>query len=121
MRIFIIVTIKFIAPAILEMPARCKLKIAKSTAGPECDIISDNGGYIVQPVPAPLSLIDAVRKSAKAGGNNQKLKLFNLGKAISGEPIKIGTIQLPNPPIRTGITVKKIIIIACEVTTVLYR
>jgi hypothetical protein len=32
---FIIVTIKLIAPKIDETPARCKLKIAKSTAPPE--------------------------------------------------------------------------------------
>jgi hypothetical protein len=34
--IFIIVTIKFIAPNIEEIPAKCKLKIAKSTDPPEC-------------------------------------------------------------------------------------
>ena len=33
-RIKKIVTIKLIAPTIDEIPARCKLKIAKSTAGP---------------------------------------------------------------------------------------
>jgi len=33
--IFIIVTIKLIAPAIEEIPAICKLNIAKSTAHPE--------------------------------------------------------------------------------------
>jgi len=33
--IFIIVVIKFIAPSIDEIPARCKLKIAKSTEPPE--------------------------------------------------------------------------------------
>jgi hypothetical protein len=38
------VTIKFIAPAIEEIPAICKLKIAKSTAGPEWLIAPDNGG-----------------------------------------------------------------------------
>ena len=35
-RIKEIVTIKLIAPPIEEIPARCKLKIAASTAGPEC-------------------------------------------------------------------------------------
>jgi len=30
-----IVTIKFIAPKIDEAPAKCRLKIAKSTEGPE--------------------------------------------------------------------------------------
>jgi hypothetical protein len=50
------------------------------------------------------------KSNNKAGGNNQKLMLFNRGKAISGAPIKIGTNQLPNPPINIGITIKKIII-----------
>jgi hypothetical protein len=33
--IFKMVTIKLIAPKIEETPAKCKLKIAKSTEGPE--------------------------------------------------------------------------------------
>ena len=32
-----VVLIKFIAPNIEEIPAKCKLKIAKSTEPPECD------------------------------------------------------------------------------------
>lgn len=36
-RILRIVVIKFIAPNIDEIPAKCKLKIAKSTDPPECD------------------------------------------------------------------------------------
>jgi hypothetical protein len=43
-------------------------------------------------------------------GNNQKDKLFKRGKAISGAPIITGTNQFPKPPIKTGITMKKIII-----------
>ena len=43
-RIFNIVTIKFIAPKIEEIPARCRLKIAKSTAPPEWAKIPDKGG-----------------------------------------------------------------------------
>ena len=43
-RIFIIVVIKFIAPRIDEIPAKCKLKIAKSTDAPEWNAIEDNGG-----------------------------------------------------------------------------
>lgn len=35
-RIFVIVTIKFIAPKIEETPARCKENIAQSTEAPEC-------------------------------------------------------------------------------------
>jgi len=38
------VTMKFIAPNKLDTPARCKLKIAKSTDPPEWDCILDNGG-----------------------------------------------------------------------------
>jgi hypothetical protein len=58
-------------------------------------------------------------KSKKAGGTNQKLKLFNLGKAISGAPRNIGKNQLPKPPIRAGITRKKTIIKPCAVTKTL--
>jgi len=43
-RMFMIVTIKFIAPRIDDAPAKCKLKMAKSTAGPECACIPLNGG-----------------------------------------------------------------------------
>jgi hypothetical protein len=80
-RIFKIVVIKLIAPAIEEIPARCRLKIAKSTAGLECAKIPDSGGYNVQPVPAPPSTRLEVSNNKSAGGNNQKLKLFNLGNA----------------------------------------
>lgn len=65
---------------------------------------------MVQPVPAPCSIREDPNNSNKAGGNNQKLILLSLGKAISGAPIYRGTSQFPNPPIKTGITKKKIII-----------
>jgi hypothetical protein len=107
------------APLIEETPAKCKLKIAKSTAGLECAIILDSGGYTVHPVPAPPSTKLEVSSKTNAGGNNQKLKLFNLGKAISTAPIIIGTNQFPNPPINIGITIKKIITNACAVTKTL--
>jgi len=42
--IFNIVTMKLIAPKIDEIPAKCKLKIPKSTALPECEKIPDKGG-----------------------------------------------------------------------------
>jgi hypothetical protein len=64
-------------------------------------------------------MILEVNNNIKEGGNNQKLKLFNRGKAISGAPNIKGTIQLPNPPIIAGITIKKIIINACAVTLTL--
>ena len=42
--IFKIVVIKLTAPRIEEAPAKCKLKIAKSIAGPGCPALDDNGG-----------------------------------------------------------------------------
>jgi hypothetical protein len=113
------VTIKFIAPKIDEIPAKCKLKIAKSTAPPECANIPLNGGYTVHPVPAPVSIKAEPSNNMKDGGNNQKLNAFKRGKAISGAPINSGTKQLPKPPIIVGITIKKIIIKACAVTITL--
>jgi hypothetical protein len=77
------VVIKFKAPAIEETPAICKLNILKSTAPPECAILPLKGGYIVHPVPTPDSTkVDEINNKIE-GGNNQKLILFNLGKAIS--------------------------------------
>ena len=46
--------------------------------------------------------------------------LFNLGNAISQAPIKIGTNQLPKPPIAVGMTKKNIIKKAWLVTKTLY-
>jgi hypothetical protein len=39
-----IVVMKFIAPRIEDAPARCKLNIARSIAGPGCPAFEDNGG-----------------------------------------------------------------------------
>jgi hypothetical protein len=41
---FKIVVIKFTAPKIEDAPAKCRLKIAKSIAGPGCPAVDDNGG-----------------------------------------------------------------------------
>jgi hypothetical protein len=118
---FNIVTIKLTAPKIDDIPATCKENIAISTEPPECASIADNGGYTVQPVPTPHSISDDDNKNNNAGGNNQKLILFNRGNAISGAPIIIGINQLPKPPIAVGITKKKIIMNACDVTNTLYN
>jgi hypothetical protein len=89
----IIVVIKFIAPNIDDIPAKCKLNIPRSTAPPEWYSMLDNGGYTVHPVPTPPSTKLDATSNVNAGGNNQKLMLFNLGNAISGAPIINGTIQ----------------------------
>jgi hypothetical protein len=103
------VVIKLVAPNKDEIPAKCKLNIAKSTEAPEWNSIEDNGGYTVQPVPAPPSIKLEATSNVNEGGNNQNDILFILGKLISGAPIIKGKNQLPNPPIKNGITRKKII------------
>jgi hypothetical protein len=59
-------------------------------------------------VPAPFSTAADERSSIKDGGSNQNLMLFRRGNAMSGAPSIRGSSQLPNPPINTGITRKKI-------------
>ena len=94
--------------------------MAASTLAPECEIKLLKGGYTVQPVPAPLSIKQDKSNNVKDGGNNQKLILFNRGKAMSGAPNIIGTNQLLKAPISKGMVIKKIIINACPVTKTLY-
>ena len=52
--------------------------------------------------------------SAKAAGSSQKLKLFILGKAMSGAPIISGIIQLASPT-NAGITAPNTMISPCMV------
>lgn len=108
-RMLITVVIKFTAPRIDEAPARWREKIAKSTDGPACAIFLAKGGYTVHPVPAPFSTAAEDSRRISDGGSSQNLILFNRGNAISGAPSIKGSSQLPNPPINTGITRKKII------------
>lgn len=108
-RILTTVVIKFSAPRIEDAPAKCKEKIARSTDGPAWAMFLANGGYTVHPVPAPFSTAAEDTRRIREGGSSQNLRLFNRGKAISGAPSINGRSQLPNPPIKTGITKKKII------------
>jgi len=57
-----IVTIILIEPKIEEAPAKCILRIARSTDGPACPFKLLNGGYKVQPVPAPSKKVEANSK-----------------------------------------------------------
>ena len=86
----ITVVMKLIAPNNEDTPAKCKLKIAKSTDPPECDWIPANGGYTVHPVPAPFSTRELNNNNINEGGNNQNEMLLSLGNAISGAPICTG-------------------------------
>lgn len=97
----------------------CNDRIAKSIETVSCPISPDSGGYKVHPVPGPDPIKNEQIKSARENGNSQKLKLFKRGNAISTVPHIRGKNQFPNPLIKIGITVKKIITTACEVTTVL--
>jgi len=118
-RIFTTVVIKLIAPKMDEAPARWREKIARSTEGPAWAIFDAKGGYTVHPVPAPFSTAADEISRRREGGSSQNLILLSRGKAMSGAPSMRGRSQLPNPPINTGITKKKIIRKAWAVTTVL--
>jgi len=59
-------------------------------------------------VPAPESAIAELKAKSTEGGNSQNEKLLRRGNAISGQESIKGNIQLPNPPIATGMTKKKI-------------
>lgn len=114
-----VVVIKFKEAKIDDTPARCNEKMARSTEGPAWARFLDNGGYTVQPVPAPFSTAAENTSSVREGGSSQNLILFSRGNAISGAANISGTNQLPNPPIIIGITRKKIIRNAWAVTMVL--
>jgi len=105
----IIVVRKLILPKIEEIPAKCSLKIAKSTEIPEWYLESERGGYTVHPVPAPASKILDRSRNKKEGIRSQNERLFIRGKAMSATPSIRGISQLPKPPIEIGITMKKII------------
>jgi hypothetical protein len=111
--------IKLIAPKIEEIPAKCREKIVRSTDVLLWKLSLDNGGYTVQPVPAPVSVNEDIISREIDGGNNQNLILLSRGNAMSILPNIIGTSQFPKPPIIIGITMKKIIINACAVTRTL--
>ena len=116
-RIFKMVVMKLIAPKIEEKPAANRPIMMKSKAGPGAPVV-DKGGYITQPPPNPLpeappGTPKLIMRHIKATGRSQKERLFIRGKAISGAPIMIGTNQFPKPPIRAGITIKKIMIRPC--------
>ena len=57
-------------------------------------ICSDNGGYMVHPVPdAPPPTKNEATSSKPAGGSSQNEKLFIRERAMSEAPICKGTIQ----------------------------
>jgi hypothetical protein len=75
---------------------------------------------MVHPAPTPDSITLLRRRRKSLGGRSQNDKLFIRGKAISTHPSIGGRSQLLNPPIRTGITKKKIMIRPWAVIRTLY-
>lgn len=118
-RITKIVVIKLIDLKIEETPPKCKEKMAKSTDTSLWKEILERGGYTVHPVPAPRETMEERIKKDIAGRSIQNLKLFIRGKCMSWQPNIKGRSQLPNPPIKTGITTKKIMMKAWDVTKTL--
>jgi hypothetical protein len=96
---------KFKDPKIEDTPVRWSAKIAQST-DPFGENVVESGGYTVHPVPAPISVVKLSNRYTSETGNNQKLRLFSLGNAISVVPHIIGINQFPKPEIKTGITEK---------------
>lgn len=78
-RILKIVTIKLIAPAIEDAPAKCRAKIPASTEAPECAKTPLNGGYKVHPDPTPDSTKADNTNNDNDGGSNHNEILFILG------------------------------------------
>lgn len=120
-RMLIIVVMKLMEPKIDDAPAKWSEKIARSTDGPEWARLLESGGYTVHPVPAPFSTAAEDTRRINDGGISQNLRLFIRGNAISGAPSISGNNQFPNPPIKIGITIKKIIRNPWAVTSVLYN
>lgn len=114
-----IVVRKLILPIIEEIPAKWRLKMARSTEIPLWYLESERGGYTVHPVPTPASIRADRSKKVKEGTKSQKERLFIRGNAMSATPSIRGINQFPKPPIEMGITIKKIITKAWAVTITL--
>lgn len=116
-RLILIVTRKFKDLAIEEIPAKCREKITKSILKLLKPWSLDKGGYNVHPTLGPsLKEKNLISKNLILKGSNQKENLFNRGNLKSLIIKNNGISQLPKPPINIGITKKKIINKAWEVT-----
>ena len=56
---------------------------------------------------APSTNIEMTASTSEAKSSQNEM-LLRRGKAMSGAPIMIGTNQLPKPPMRIGMAMKKI-------------
>ena len=69
----IMVVMKLIAPKIDDVPPKCKLKIAKSTEGPECACTLANGGIQSSKAQLQSSTKAELNNNNNAGGNSQNI------------------------------------------------
>jgi hypothetical protein len=111
---------KLILPKREAAPAKCNLKTTKSTETEEKGA-KERGGYKVHPVPGPFLIKSDITRSNNLLGNSQKDNAFILGNTKSQLITIIGKNQFPKPPIKAGITIKKIIKTAWDVIITLYR
>ena len=112
------VLMKLIIPKIEDMSAKMQTESSHIHTWPRILMPPNSGRYKVQLFPASSSTRTDQTNEINAGSNNQKLKLFNFGNAISGNPIHTKehtNSQIPNQ----HRNYKKIIIKPCAVTKTL--
>ena len=88
---------KIIIPKIEDMSANMQTESSHIHTWPRMPMPPNSRRYKVQLFPASSSTKTDQTNKINAGSNNQKLKLFSLGNAISGNPTYKGTHQFPNP------------------------
>jgi hypothetical protein len=91
------------------------LKIRSITIGDNVISDVDNGGYNVQPVPVPNSVLRDADMIVYDMGINSSDRLLILGYTISDVPKYSGINIFPIDPKSAGITKKKIISNPCKV------
>ena len=78
----------------------------------------DSVAYAVQPAwAAPSGTKNEATSTPVAAAMVQNDSRLSRGKAMSRAPMSSGTKKLPKPPIRIGVTAKKIMIVPCIVNS----
>src|ERR1044072_2533933 len=89
--------------------------------GPGVPIAVDSVAYDVQPAwGAPSGTKNDAVRIAVAAATRQNEAMLRRGKAMSRAPMSRGRQKLPKPPIRIGVTAKKIMIVPCIVNSDVY-
>jgi hypothetical protein len=100
-------------------PLTCREKIRQSTDNSGLPIV-ERGGYITHDKPKllPTNILSTSKTTEPI--ITTRLLLLIRGNNMSGQWISSGNKKLPKPPIRAGITMKKIMTIPWRVKTLLY-